>query len=242
MLRIALFNWPYYVAAFVAIAISVSASILVTGLAPRLLWAAIFLGAAWFVFGSLGVAHLVYDRSALYRFRWLERALPGAGRRRFIMCHCGFDDASTHLREQVHDVDWLTLDHYRPEQMTEASIRRARRHFPPNLDTVPATHDAWPVEAASADAVIAFLAIHELRSESERSSWFREARRCLRGGGRVVLVEHVRDFANFLAFGPGFLHFHSRGSWRRAWEGAELLALDEFRVTPWVRVFVLGAR
>jgi hypothetical protein len=51
----------------------------------------------------------------------------------------------------------------------------------------------------------------------------------------------MRDLANFLAFGPGFLHFHSRESWRRAWESAGFHSTDEFRVTAWVRVFVLSA-
>ena len=72
------------------------------------------------------------------------------------------------------------------------------------------------------------------------AAWFAEARRCLRPGGRIVLVEHVRDVANFLAFGPGFLHFHSPESWRHCWEKAGLRLSDRFRVTPWVRVFVIS--
>jgi hypothetical protein len=52
--------------------------------------------------------------------------------------------------------------------------------------------------------------------------------------GRVVIVEHLRDLANFAAFGPGFVHFHSLATWRRAWESAALRLADEF-----VRVFVL---
>jgi SAM-dependent methyltransferase len=133
------------------------------------------------------------------------------------------------------------LDHFDAAQMTEASIRRARQLFPPTPGTLSAAYNAWPVAESSADVVFGLLAIHEFRREPERSAWFAEARRCLRPGGRVVLVEHARDLANFLAFGPGFLHFHSPASWRRAWERAGLRAADQFRVTPWVRVFVLRA-
>jgi hypothetical protein len=57
----------------------------------------------------------------------------------------------------------------------------------------------------------------------------------------VILVEHLRDPANFIAFGPGFLHFHSRRGWQRGWESAGFGLADEFRITPWVRVFVLRA-
>lgn len=124
--------------------------------------------------------------------------------------------------------------------MTEASIQRARELFPPLEGTLPAPFDQWPSGAGSADVIFGMLAIHELRSEEERTAWFGEAKRCLEPGGRVVLVEHTRDLANFLAFGPGFLHFHSRASWRRCWERAGLEAVDEFELTPWLRVFILS--
>jgi hypothetical protein len=94
----------------------------------------------------------------------------------------------------------------------------------------------------STDIVFALLAIHELRAESERTAWFAEAKRCLRVGRRIVLVEHVRDIANFFAFGPGFLHFHSYASWRRCWEHAGLRCVDHFDMTPFVKIFVLTAR
>src|SRR5438034_711536 len=83
-------------------------------------------------------------------------------------------------------------------------IRHTRAMLPPAPSTLTSRHDAWPVPADSTDVVLALLAIHELRTEAERSAWFAESRRCLRKGGRVVLVEHVRDVANFLVFGPGF--------------------------------------
>jgi hypothetical protein len=84
------------------------------------------------------------------------------------------------------------------------------------------------------------LAVHELRSEGERSAWFAESKRCLRKAGRLVLVEHMRDTANFIAFGPGCLHFHSLESWQRCWESAGFCSIDQFRVTPFVRIFVLS--
>jgi hypothetical protein len=96
------------------------------------------------------------------------------------------------------------------------------------------------VVAEFADLILGLLAIHELRSETERGLWFAEAKRCLRPDGRVVLVEHVRDMANFIAFGPGFVHFHSRADWRRCWETAGFHLADEFCVTPFIRIFVLG--
>ena len=143
------------------------------------------------------------------------------------------------LKQQFPRAEWSVLDHYDPVAMPEASIRRARTLFPPTAGTLVARFDQWPLADCSGEVVFALLAIHELRSEPERAKWFAEACRCLAAGGRVVVAEHVRDLANFVAFGPGFLHFHSPAAWQRSWETGGLRLEDSFRVTPFVRVFVL---
>jgi SAM-dependent methyltransferase len=241
MLTIARFNWPLYGAALAVLILSGGGFFLLTG--PFKVTSAIaFVCAAYFAFVSLGVSHLVYDRSDLYRWSWLDCALNGCPRRQVIFCHCGFDETSTELREKFSNVQWSILDHYDAERMTEPSIRRARALFPPSPRTLACCYDAWPLATESADIVFALLAIHELRTEAERTAWFAESKRCLRKGGRIVLAEHVRDAANFLAFGPGFLHFHSCASWRRCWERAGLRSVDQFRVTPFVQVFVVAAQ
>ena len=240
MWAIARFNWPFYTGALVVLILAACG--IIWGGAPLLMWtcAAAGTGSLYFLIVSLWVSHQVYDRSDLYRWAWLKRALDGAERDAMIFCHSGFDEASQALKERFDDVDWVVLDHYDEAMMTEASIRRARKRFPPTAGTEPAPFDRWPVAAGSADVVLGLLAIHELRREEERIAWFAEANRCLKPGGRVVLAEHTRDLANFLAFGPGFLHFHSCASWRRCWENAGLHATDEFQVTPWVRILIVS--
>lgn len=240
MLAIAQFNWPFYAAAIAVIIVSLIGSLLFERPGLKVAYAIVLAAATYFLFGSLIISHFIYDRSDLYRWGWLKRALRGVNLRQAIVCHCGFDEGSPALMEKFDGVQWQVLDHFEPRHMTEASIHRARARFPPTPDTLPSRSDAWPSAANSADAVFALLAIHELRSESQRRAWMAECKRCLRDGGRLVLVEHVRDGANFVAFGPGFLHFHSPASWRRCWESAGLNAMDEFRVTPFIRVFVLG--
>lgn len=238
MWTIVRFNWPLYAGALGSLMAASLVSWAAKRLPVKVVGLASVAASAYFLFGSLGVSNWIYDRSILYRWTWLRRVLPGGRCDRLVVCHSGFDEVSSALRSRVEG-DWTVLDHFDPVRMTEASIRRARQAFPPQTGTVPAAADHWPLANESTDVVFALLAIHELRSEAERIGWFREARRCLRDGGRVILIEHVRDLANFVAFGPGALHFHSVPSWRRCWEAADLRLIDSFKITAWVRAFVV---
>jgi ubiquinone/menaquinone biosynthesis C-methylase UbiE len=83
------------------------------------------------------------------------------------------------------------------------------------------------------------FAAHELRSAKARESFFRELFRVLKPGGTVLLVEHLRDWKNFLAYGPGFLHFFSHREWTRLMAAASFQLTSESGITPWVRVFQL---
>jgi SAM-dependent methyltransferase len=237
MLAIARFNWPFYAAAGVVLFISL-AGIRLGGLFALAAGFGV-LGSAYFLIGSLGVSHLVYDCSDLYGWKWLDRALGNIRMEKIAFCHSGFDEASGLLKQRFPQAEWSVLDHYDPEIMTEASIRRARKLFPPTEGTEAARFDRWPLADGSQDVVFGMLAIHELRSDAGRAAWFAEAKRCLAHDGKIILVEHVRDLANFVAFGPGFLHFHSVASWRKSWEAGGFRLDQSFRITPFVRVFVL---
>ncbi|MCU0633416.1 MAG: hypothetical protein MUE41_00980 [Gemmatimonadaceae bacterium] len=233
------FNWPMFVStALVAVAALVAAAVTTSSIwrvAFVLLAAGLAIGTAV----SLVVSHVVYDRSDLYRFAWLGRAVGAATPRDAVFCQTGFDECSDRLRAWSRETRWVLLDHFDPVRMTEPSIRRARAWCPPAPGTLTAPFDRWPVHDQAADLVIGMLAIHELRACDERTAWFLEAHRTTRAQGRVIVVEHVRDLANALAFGPGALHFHSVATWRRSWERAGLRLRQELPVTPWVRAFVL---
>jgi hypothetical protein len=237
MMAIVRFNWPLYAVALLVLVAGI-AGLFVDGIF-RLVSGLVALGCCWFLVGSLGVSHWVYDRSELYRWPWLSRVFQKNSPEKMLLCHSGFDEASERLKPLFPAAQWTVLDHFDPATMTEASIRRARKLFPPTPGTIAAKYDHWPLAGGTQNVVFGLLAIHELRTVAERAAWFREAGRCLASDGSVVLVEHVRDLANFAAFGPGFLHFHSVASWRNSWEAAGFIQRDHFRITPFVRVFVL---
>ena len=88
------------------------------------------------------------------------------------------------------------------------------------------------------DAVFLLFAAHELRLREARDRFFSELFRTLRPAGSLLLLEHLRDRANFMAFGFGALHFLSRNEWLRAAGGAGFKLDREFSITPFVRVFL----
>ena len=239
MMTILRFNWPQYLCAALVCIAALAGVIFAGSSIFKIACGIAAAGAAYFGIVSLVVSHLIYDRSDLYRWRWLDSILQGVTPSSVIFCHTGFDETSSTLKKRLQPEAWTLLDHYDPLLMTEPSIRLARSLHPPPPETIGASFDQWPVESGSADLVLALLAVHEFREAIQRIAWFTEARRSLKPGGRIIIVEHLRNAANFIAFGPGFLHFHSRSDWHRCWEAAGLHAVDEFSITPWVAGFAL---
>ena len=123
--------------------------------------------------------------------------------------------------------------------MTEPSIERARRTAPELRKAIRASWRRLPLPAGTFDAVFIMFAAHELRRHQARVQLFREAARLLGAGGELILVEHVRDWLNFLAFGPGVLHFFPLRAWLTAAQAAGLQVCAETSKTPFVRVLVL---
>jgi ubiquinone/menaquinone biosynthesis C-methylase UbiE len=123
--------------------------------------------------------------------------------------------------------------------MTENSIRQAREANRSKIPAIPARFDGLPFNADFFDAAFSIFAAHELRHHAQRVRLLREIARILAPGGELVVMEHSRDWPNFLAFGPGFLHFFSRRDWRRAFSQAGLIVRTELAMTPFVHVYIL---
>jgi ubiquinone/menaquinone biosynthesis C-methylase UbiE len=116
-----------------------------------------------------------------------------------------------------------------------ASVRRARME---DAGLARADASALPEGTAILDTMLAVFTLHEIRNVPAREEFFRATARALAPGGRLLVVEHLRDWRNFLVYGPGFLHFLSGSQWRRCASLAALELEREIAVTPFVRVFV----
>lgn len=239
VLQIVRFNAPRYaLGTLTALVAAAAASVL-----PMPAWLAALLlsGAAVATFWlatSLAVSHVVYDRSPLMRWMWLEAAL-GRAPQTWVNLHAGFDEATPAIRAMFPGSAGRCFDFFDAAEMTERSIRRARRLAPVESAAEPVDFRRLPLADASIDAALLLLSAHELRRRPSRVALLRELRRALAPAGKVVLAEHLRDAKNFLAFGPGCLHFWSAREWRANAAAAGLAVEREFQPTPWVTVFVL---
>lgn len=230
------FNWHLH-----AIALSVAAG---------------FLTIAWFLSGpacamalvagsgmlisialSLVATWWAYDACGLYRMDWLAEDMKGA--RDVANLHAGFDETSEWLKRRFPHACWQVFDFYDPDKHTEISIRRARRAHPPSGDTKSITTGQIPLDDRSLDVALFFLAAHEIRAHDERVGFFRELRRVLRPGGRVIITEHLRDVANIAVYSLGAWHFHSRREWLHTFEEAGFRVVRSFPNNRFIHTFVL---
>jgi SAM-dependent methyltransferase len=232
------FNWPmFFVAAEVSLICLLAAALDMLPAPVRVAALLIGLGTIAQTGASLLASHWVYDRSDLYDLTWLPNVMIETPRN-IVNIHAGFDESSGALSKIYPSAELRTLDFYDPERTTERSIARARAAFPPTRSAESVSVDSLPLSDFSQDLVLLFLAAHEIRRDDEQEKFFQEIRRSLRANGRVILVEHLRDAANAIAYGPGCLHFHSRATWLRAIHRAGLTPVAESKITPLVRVFV----
>jgi len=204
--------------------------VVLTGIVAALLWSA----------SSLLVSHWIYDLSPLSRWDWLAGLLPAAPRH-WASLHAGLDEtfgALARIFPTTSTTSGTVLDFYDAAAMTEPSIVRARKLALDQAAT-PVDFRALPLANGSQDAIFLIFAAHELRQPESRRRFFLEIARALAPGGRAVLVEHVRDGWNFLAFGPGFLHFLPRREWLHLAAAADLAVREDFRITPFVAALVL---
>lgn len=230
------FNWHFYVLAS-AIFLGM---LLFVGVFPTALQFWLKLGlflAISTMFISLLVSFYVYDCSNLYQMSWLDdvHLTPS----KIVNIHAGFDETSALLKQRFESAEFRVFDFYDPEKHTEISIQRARKAYPPYPNTQSISTQKLPLENASADAIFGILAIHEIRDDAERTAFFHELHRTLAPNGKVIIVEHLRDVANFLAYTIGFFHFHARKTWLQNFEKAQFKIVDEKHITPFIRVFVL---
>jgi len=194
---------------------------------------------------SLLVSFYIYDISDLYKLNWLSKIAKNkidkelTLNQKIINIHAGFDETSYLLKQKLPTATLSVFDFYDAEKHTEISIKRARKAYPPYPNTQPIQANNLPLSDKSIDTIFLFLAAHEIRNSEERTIFFEELKRVCKDNGQIIVIEHLRDIPNFLAYTIGFLHFISLSSWFKNFQEADLFLRQKFCVTPFITVFVL---
>ncbi len=232
------YNWHFY-------AVSVCAIVVMAALPwvyalPEAIIAVVVCAIAMTSFWTLSsilVSYYVYDYRGVTRWEWLRASLLFTPRR-WLNIHAGLDESSRALQRFFPDAESKIVDIYDSREMTEPSIARARR-IHQRGPAIEATLDALPFANESCDSLFLLMAAHEIRQPERRQRFFDECARVLSGGGQMILAEHMRDWNNFLAFGPGFVHFFPEREWLRLARKAGLKVEHGESITPFVRCFVM---
>lgn len=234
VLNIIRFNWHFYLIAGITFIIL----IFLKSVFPPSLQSLILIGASLALFTiliSLLVSFYIYDLSDLYQLKWLNHL----DNTKILNISAGFDETSEMIQNKFRDVDLTVCDFYNPIKHKEISIKRARQLYRPQPGTITVSTERLPFAEHTFDKSLAILSAHEIRNEAERIRFFKELERITKSSGQICVTEHLRDFNNFLAYSIGFLHFHSRESWLRTFDEANLALKQEIKTTPFITTFIL---
>ena len=238
VLNIIRFNWHFYALAVVLITLLLVFTILkptVFNFYLYLFIAAVILGTSL----SLLASYYIYDSSKLYSLKWLDDLqLP---KNAFILnINAGFDETSALLHSKYPDAKLRALDFYNPLKHTEVSIERARKAYPafPGTELI----DTVEINLAlnNVDCIFLILAAHEIRDKKEQITFFKQLEATLRIEGKIVVVEHNRDFYNFIVYNFGCFHFFSPKRWRTVFKSAGLNLTQTKKITPFINVYYLN--
>ena len=236
VLNILSFNRHFYVIGLIVLALIIGSQYVLQW-NQDLLWFIIW----GFIYGLLMpliVSAYVYDFSGFYDFDWLKKLnLEDNTDKLNLNINAGFDETSFIIKGILPKSKLQVYDFYNVKQHTEPAIIRARKVslVYPNTQEIDST--MLPLEDNSVDNIFLVSAIHEMRKQKEKIQFLQECKRVCKSEGKVIMVEHLRDFPNFLAFTIGFTHFFSSSTWKKAYKEAGYTSIVETKFTPFMSIF-----
>ena len=194
-----------------------------------------------FIYGlitPLIVSAYVYDFSGYYNFKWLKDcSIKDAATTKILNINAGFDETSFIIKNYFPKSNLNVFDFYNAEKHTEPAIIRARKVSLNYPNTQQIETSNLPLKDNSVDAIFLLSAAHEIRANDEKVKFLKECNRVCKPTGKVIMVEHLRDFPNFLAFSVGFTHFFSKSVWKNAFTKANFSYFSEIKFTPFMSIF-----
>lgn len=237
VLNILSFNRHFYVIGIGVLAL-ITASHKLFEWSDLLYWLII----AAFLYGlimPLIVSAYIYDFSGYYHFQWLKDcSIDESKVKNLLNINAGFDETSYIIKDKFPQSHLKVFDFYDAKRHTEPAIVRARKVSIVYPDTQQMHSNSIPLPDQSVDIIFLLSAVHEIRSNEEKILFLKECRRLCKTGGKIIMVEHLRDFPNFLAFSVGFTHFFSKAIWKNAFTNAGFASFKEVKFTPFMSIFI----
>lgn len=236
VLNILSFNRHFYVFGFVFLGLICLYSIFLNWTSTLFL-----VVVSGFIYGlvmPLVVSTYVYDFSGFYDFKWLEKfGFSDSSENKIININAGFDETSFIIKNMFPKSSLEVFDFYDSKKHTESAIVRARKVSLIYPNTQKITSNNIPLKDKSIDVIFLLSAAHEIRNQNEKIQFLKECNRVCKASGCVIMVEHLRDFPNFIAFTIGFTHFFSRNIWKKAFKEAGFSTFEEQKFTPFISIF-----
>ena len=236
VLNILSFNRHFYVFGLIALTLIII-SYLVFSWSNLLFWTVILA----FLYGlimPLIISAYVYDFSGYYKFNWLKKFnLTDSEDKQILNINAGFDETSFIIKNYFSKSDLKVFDFYNAEKHTEPAIIRARKVSLVYPNTQQIISNTIPLKDNSVDLIFLLSAAHEIRSQNEKIQFLKECHRVCKSNANVMMVEHLRDFPNFVAFSVGFTHFFTKRTWRNAFKDAGFTTFTEQKFTPFMSIF-----
>lgn len=236
VLNILSFNRHFYVFGIAALVLLICSRYLVNW--DNTLYWLIIIAFLYGLIMPLLVSAYVYDLSGFYKFNWLKALNLNDNENTFnLNINAGFDETSHIVKHVLPRAKLQVYDFYDAKRHTEPAIVRARKVSITYPNTQQISSGEIPLRDQSVDHIFLLSAIHEIRSHAEKVQFLKECKRVCKSDGSVIMVEHLRDFPNFLAFTVGFTHFFSKSAWDKAFSAAGFNTIQESKFTPFMSVF-----
>lgn len=236
VLNILSFNRHFYGFGFSVLALLFASRLFIEW--PETIFRIIILAFVYGLLMPLIISAFVYDFSGFYTLNWLKSIIQDDNQPKLIVnINAGFDETSFILENKFPYSDIKVFDFYNAEQHIEPAIKRARKVTMLYPNTHQILSNEIPLKDNTVDIVFLLSAAHEIRVYEEKVQFLKECNRVCKPDGKVIMVEHLRDFPNFMAFSVGFTHFFSRSTWKNAFKSAGFSSFHETKFTPFMSIF-----
>ncbi len=205
---------------------------------PSVISVLLVIGFAYGLLMPLIVSAYVYDLSGYYSLGWMDDLIDNKSESfNLVNINAGFDETSYLVKHKFPNADLQVYDFYNECIHTEPAIIRARKVSLVYPNTIAIKSNHIPNNDDSVDIIFLLSSVHEIREFEEKVDFLKECKRICKPDGKVIMVEHLRDVPNFLAFTIGFNHFFSRKVWKDSCTQAGFASVVEKKFTPFMSIF-----